>query len=354
VSWIEGEELEVVDSQDPSATPLPVGSRWPIVLQSHTHHAVTSRKPVVSGAPDVSTLSGPMRDAMVGLQHIISLPLESAGEVVAILAVSRRRDQPFDDDDVATLRSIGNLAVLALRNARLYAQAQEAARAKTAFLNLAAHELRTPLTVVSGYISMLREGALGGPDDRWQRPLDIIAAKCAELSELVENLLVTARLEHGQMSSTAQPIDLCEAVREAVQRALPRAALLGAHVESDLPLTAVMAMAQPVPLARILDNLVNNSLSYSTELAWVRLAVRDGPSPAVVVEDRGEGVPDAMHERIFERFVRVENGRTAQRTGTGLGLSISRELAERVGGTLSLEWSEPGRGSRFVLSLRRA
>jgi signal transduction histidine kinase len=354
VSWIEGDELVIVDSQDPSATPLPVGSRWPIILQSHTHHAVSTRQPVISGTPDVSALTGPMRDALVGVQHTLSLPLESAGEVVAILAVSRRRDQPYDEDDVATLRSIGNLAVLALRNARLYAQAQEAARAKTAFLNLAAHELRTPLTVVSGYISMLREGALGGPDERWRRPLDIIAGKCAELSELVENLLVAARLEHGQASSTTQPLDLCEAVGEAVQRAMPRVELLGAHIESDLPETPVMALAQPVSLARILDNLVNNSLSYSTELAWVRLSVRDASAPEVVVEDRGEGVPEAMHERIFERFVRVENGRTEQRTGTGLGLAISRELAERVGGRLSLEWSEPGRGSRFVLSLPHA
>jgi signal transduction histidine kinase len=354
VSWIEGDELIIVDSQDPTATPLPVGSRWPIDLQSHTHRAVTTRQPVISGTLDVATLSGPMRDALAGILHTLSLPLESAGEVVAILAVSRRRDQAYDEDDVATLRSIGNLAVLALRNARLYAQAQEAARAKTAFLNLAAHELRTPLTVVSGYISMLREGALGGPDERWRRPLDIIAVKCAELSELVENLLVTARLEHGQTSGAASPVDLCDAVRDAVQRATPRAELLGAHIESDLPAAPVMALAQRLALVRILDNLVNNSLSYSPERAWVRLTVRDGPRPAVIVEDRGEGVPEAMHERIFERFVRVETGQTEQRTGTGLGLAIARELAERVGGTVALEWSEPGRGSRFVLSLLRA
>jgi signal transduction histidine kinase len=360
VSWIEGDELIIVDSQDPEATPLPVGSRWPIVLQSHTHRAVSTGQPVISGAIDLGTLSGPMRDALSGVRHTLSMPLQSGGVVVAILAVSRRRDQPYAEDDIGTLRSIANVAVLALRNARLYAQAQEAARAKTAFLNLAAHELRTPLTVVSGYISMLREGALGAPDQRWQRPLDIIAAKCAELGDLVENLLMTARLEHGQISGALETVDLDGAAAAAIERARPRVELLGGHIElsaaepgaSGAP--GVTVLAHPVHLARILDNLVNNALSYSRGAPWVSLSFRDGEMPGVAVEDRGEGVPEAMRESIFQRFVRVEGDRAAeQRTGTGLGLAISRELAERGGGSLALEWSELGRGSRFVVRLPR-
>jgi signal transduction histidine kinase len=354
VSWIEGNELIVVDSQDPEATPLPVGSRWPIALQSHTHRAVTTRRPVVSGTVDLGTLTGPMRDALAGVRHTVSLPLEASGEVVAILAVSRRRDQPYDDDDVATLRAIGTVAVLALRNARLYAQAQEAARAKAAFLNIAAHELRTPLTVVSGYISMLREGSLGVPDERWRRPLDVIASKCTELGDLVDNLLLTARLEHGQTSGTRVAVDVGDAVAAAVGRALPRVELLGGRVEYTRPEPATRALAQPLHVARILDNLVNNALSYSRETPWVSLAVRPGERPEIVVEDRGEGIPEAMRERVFERFVRVDQGATQERTGTGLGLAISRELAEWGGGELLLEWSELGWGSRFVLRLPAA
>jgi signal transduction histidine kinase len=354
VSWIEGDELVIVDSQDPQATPLPVGSRWPIALQSHTHRAVSSRRPVTSGVLDVSSLSGPMREALAGIRHTLSLPLESAGEVVAILAVSRRRDQAYQEADIATLRGIGNLAVLALRNARLYAQAQEAARAKAAFLNLAAHELRTPLTVVSGYISMLREGSLGLPDERWRRPLDIIAGKCAELGALVENLLVTARLDHTDEESVGTPLDLGAAAVEAVRRAAPRVELLGARLGVEVPPSPLTVLVPRGHVARILDNLVNNALSYSRGAADVLVSVRDDAMPLVAVEDRGEGVPEAMRQRIFERFVRVETGRESERTGTGLGLAISRELAERCGGSLELEWSEPGRGSRFVVRLPRA
>ena len=354
VSWIDGEELEIVDSQDPEAVPLPVGSRWPIVLQSHTHRAVTERTPVVSGPIDVSPLSGPMREALAGVRHTVSLPLELGGQVVAILAVSRRSDRAFDEDDLAALRSIGNVAVLALGNARLYAEAQEAARAKSAFLNMAAHELRTPLTVVSGYVSMLREGSLGIPDERWRRPLDIIAAKCGELSELVENLLVTARLDNRAVSVAARRLDLREAAQEALGRAAPRAELVGAELVRDLPDQAVPARADPAHVARILDNLVNNAMSYTLGSPWVRVTVHPGERPAITVEDRGEGVPEGMREAIFERFVRIEEGEVRHRTGTGLGLAISRELAERNGGALVLDWSEPGRGSRFLLRLPAA
>jgi len=351
VSWIEGDELEIVDSQDPQAVALPVGSRWPIGLQSHTHTAVTTRQPVVSGRIDVSSLSGPMREALAEVRHTVSLPLELGGVVVAILAVSRRRDQPFSEDDVAALRSIGNVAVLALGNARLYQEAQEAARAKSAFLNMAAHELRTPLTVVAGYVSMLREGSLGIPDERWRRPLDIIAAKCGELGELVENLLVTARLENRAVDASANAIDLRGAANDALLRAEPRAELVGAELVASLPEQPVMVCADPAHVARILDNLVNNAMSYTVGSPWVRVSVLGGATPAVYVEDRGEGVPAPFHERIFERFVRVEQAQTRQRTGTGLGLAISRELAECNGGELVLDWSEPGRGSRFLLRL---
>jgi signal transduction histidine kinase len=353
VSWIEGDELIIVDSQDPTATPLPVGSRWPIALQSHTHRAVTGRQPVVSGAIDTGSLTGPMRDALAGVRHTLSLPLEAGGEVVAILAVSRRRDQPYDDADVEALRSIGSIAVLALSNARLYADAQEAARAKAAFLNLAAHELRTPLTVVSGYISMLREGSLGLPDERWRRPLDVVAAKCGELADLVENLLLTARLEHGDVSTFREAVDLRDAAAEAAERAMPRVELLDGRVDLVLPGAPVRSVANRVHLARILDNLVNNALSYSGPRPWVQLTVGDGALPCIAVEDRGDGVPEAMRERIFERFVRIDTG-AERRTGTGLGLAIARELAERGGGSLELEWSELERGSRFVVRLPRA
>src|SRR5256885_17066306 len=90
---------------------------------------------------------------------------------------------------------VGNVPVRALRNARLFAEAQEANRARSDFLNMAGHELRTPLTVIKGYLSMLSDGSLGEAPDGLRQPIELLAGKAAELSSLVDDLLVTSRLD---------------------------------------------------------------------------------------------------------------------------------------------------------------
>jgi signal transduction histidine kinase len=115
----------------------------------------------------------------------------------------------------------------------------------------------------------------------------------------------------------------------------------------------VLVTGDPEQLSRVLDNLLNNALTYrrGNQPPWVRLelVLEDGHA-GVAVEDRGRGVPFEMRERIFERFVRADDG-SDRTSGTGLGLYISQQLAQRHGGTVELERSELGEGSRFVLRL---
>jgi signal transduction histidine kinase len=111
----------------------------------------------------------------------------------------------------------------------------------------------------------------------------------------------------------------------------------------------VLVEADPSHLERILDNLVNNALTYSMERPWVKVSV--GEDPSVTVEDHGMGVPDDRRDAIFERFYRVNDPALPPQPGTGLGLYLSRELARRNGGDVELDWSSPGEGSRFVLRL---
>jgi signal transduction histidine kinase len=240
-----------------------------------------------------------------------------------------------------------------LRNARLFAEAREASRLRSDFLNMAAHELRTPLTVINGYLSMLNDGSLGQPPARWRDPVGLLAAKAGELGRLVDDLLLTSRLESGGLPARADLLDLRLLTEAAAQRARPRLDLVGGQLEIALPDDPVWVSADPEQISRILDNLVNNAITYrrSAQPAWVRIqALLDGQAALVAVEDRGRGVPVAMQERIFERFVRAEE--SSERTsGTGLGLYISRQLAERHGGRVELERSSPGVGSRFVLKL---
>jgi signal transduction histidine kinase len=229
----------------------------------------------------------------------------------------------------------------------------ETLRTRTEFMNAAAHELRTPITVVTGYLSMLHEGNFGPAPHRWVAVLDIVIGKARELSRLVEQMLLSGRLETDTVPAARVPLDLRESVQQAAERANPRATLLDASVTYQLPSSSVIVEADPDHVGCILDNLINNSLTYSDGRPWVRLTVTDEGDAQVLVEDHGRGIPEEMRDRVFERFVRVLDPDQTPVSGTGLGLAISRDLAQQQGGSLALVRSEPGSGSVFVLRLPR-
>jgi len=357
---IEGPEAVIVDafdSTDPDR-PSPAGARFPVsdLLSGGEPvlvRAVRERQPRMSGTYEVPSSRSVSDWGQVGLRHTLTLPLVLGGAASAVLMVSRVHDQPFRREDALTLQLVGNVAVLALRNARLFAEAQDASRARSDFLNMAGHELRTPLTVIKGYLSMLCDGSLGQAPASLLEPVELLAAKAEELSALVDDLLFTSRLDSGRLPAHPTRLDLRIATQEAAKRAEPRVLLLGGELEVDVAEEPLVVSADPDHVARVLDNLVNNALTYRRQgqPAWVRLAAaREDGVAVVTVEDRGRGIAVDLRERIFERFVRGDQGATGA-PGTGLGLYISRQLASRHGGRLELDHSQPGQGSRFSLRL---
>jgi len=234
----------------------------------------------------------------------------------------------------------------------LFAEAQEASKSKSAFLSMAAHELRTPLSVITGYLSMLQDGTL--TPDKWERPLRVLIGKATELNSIVDDLLTAARIEGGTVPTDTKTLDLREMARQALARAEARAGLVRAEITYSEPDEPVAVNADREQLARIIDNLVNNALTYSSGRPWVRLTVVNEGGPALVVEDHGVGIPRDKHDKVFERFFRIDDPGLGPQPGTGLGLFISRELADRHGGSLTLERSEVGEGSTFVVRLPAA
>ena len=236
----------------------------------------------------------------------------------------------------------------------LYAEADAASRAKSEFLNMAAHELRTPLSVIRGYLSMLLDGTLAQPSEEVRQPLTIIDAKASELGAMVDSMLTTARIDYGRLPAHAESVDLVDAVAAALLRAEGRRLLLNATFDRPPGPSEVLVRADATHVARILDNLVNNALTYCTSAPRLVVSVQDTPVPRAVVEDNGVGIPTDRRETVFHRFVRLDDAAIGPTPGTGLGLYISRELARLAGGDLVLEHSEPGLGSRFVLELPAA
>ncbi|MDQ6692065.1 MAG: HAMP domain-containing histidine kinase [Candidatus Dormibacteraeota bacterium] len=354
---IEGEVGVVESGVDTGARPAPAGVRNPLTaVRSEVGlpivaEAVRSRRTVISGPYRVDGLAPDHAASLIGLRHTMVVPLVLRGEVIAAMILSRRHDPSFTEVDSDRLRELTVISALLLRNVRLLDSAQEGSAAKSRFLNMAAHELRTPLSVISGYVDMLLGGTFGELDGTMAPPLRILSDKTMELSRQVEKLLTASRLDASTGASSVQEVDMALLASEAVKRVQPRADLMGAEIAVQLPAEAILVAADPDDVSLVLDNLLNNALTYSQPPPRISVSVQLGSECELRVEDRGIGIPMEQAERIFEQFHRVENPDFGYPAGTGLGLYISRRLAERNSGSLVLERSQAGKGSVFLLTL---
>jgi signal transduction histidine kinase len=347
ITRMDGEEMLVEHDYDPLGGPALVSARWKLADSQFALEAIRTRRPVRGSFAERLPSARPG----LGLKHVLHCPLTVEGEVVGLLGLGRRGDEEFTEADLLTLQPFASLAGLLLRNARQLAEARQVGQAKSTFLNLAAHELRTPLAVIKGYLSLLEDGTYAVPERTREEAVPTLVAKAEELESLVEVLLTTARLDVGGLPRSAVELDLVEAVREAVERLVARARLEMARVEVELPDHPVLTRADRDHVARILDNLLNNALSYSSLPATVTITLRPGDPVAIAVRDRGRGIPTEHQARVFEPFYRLDGSARGLTPGLGLGLALSRDLAQMNDGSLVLETSTPGRGSVFVLRL---
>lgn len=256
----------------------------------------------------------------------------------------------FGPEELAALRTIGALTMLALDRARLFAQERDARaqleradEIKTNFISLAAHELRTPVATVHGLVETIhgRRGQLGAA--QLEELENVLRGQTARMKSLVEQLLDLSRLDAEAVTIT--PVAL--AVRPRVQEIVAAAAgfeAKGITIDVDPHL---VAQVDPDALDRILSNLVVNALRYG-ETPVVVSAEQNDRHFRLTVEDRGEGVAPEFVPDLFERFSRSRGSET--RTGTGLGLAIARSYAQAHRGDLVYERATPN-GARFQLVL---
>jgi len=234
---------------------------------------------------------------------------------------------------------------------RLYVSATAASQTKSSFLNMAAHELLTPLTVFTGYLSLLSGGSLGKPPQAWDTPLNILMSKTREMERIISDLQNASRLEVVDPQLGAAAIDLRKVIEGGVERARPRTELLRAEVIVNLPPDPVPVEADEDHLGRVMDDLINNALTYTIRTPRLVIGLTTRSRKAIVrVDDNGVGIRADERERVFNRLYRVVDPQVVV-PGIGLGLYICRQLAHSYGGSLVVESSTPGKGSVFALSL---
>jgi two-component system phosphate regulon sensor histidine kinase PhoR len=220
------------------------------------------------------------------------------------------------------------------------------------FVANVSHELRTPITAIRGYAETLQSGAINDPVAA-PRMVDIIHRQSERLSELVEDLLELSRLESRQLQLAEKPVELLEAVTRALEAVRPKARPRGTTIDVQVP-PGLFALGDQRALEQVVLNLVDNAVKYSPTGGRVEVSAerRDG-HVTLRVRDNGAGIEARHLTRIFERFYRVDKGRSREMGGTGLGLSIVKHLVTAMQGDVRCD-SAPGAGSTFSVELREA
>ena len=235
---------------------------------------------------------------------------------------------------------------------RKYLSASLAIAAKTDAIAVAAHELGPPVAVLTSYLAILSEGKLGPPPRKWRAILSVMADKAWQINRTMNELVEAAQIEAKAQPTKRAYLDLREAVRQAVKRAGPRVEMSGATIETTLGMEPVPVDADARQIGRILDNLINNSLTYAARTPRLKLdAVKVGDRAVVHITDNGVGMSHSDRAQVFQPFHRTTDPAFSSVPGAGLGLYTSQRFAEVNRGKLVLERTEPGVGSRFALDL---
>ncbi|MCP3137028.1 ATP-binding protein [Pyxidicoccus xibeiensis] len=282
----------------------------------------------------------------VGIYSYLAVPLQvghqSRGVFVLLTSTPERQltltDQVFVEE-------LAGRAALALDNARLFREAQEAVE----LIGVAAHDLGNPLNTLQLLLRRLHRMELAAGGEKLRDGLGTALKQTQRLGQLLHNLLDLSRLSSGKLVLDVAPVDLAELTHEVVERFSEQAAEAGCKLMFDAEL-GLVGRWDRLRLDRVVTNLLSNALKFGKgHPVEVRVERLGSARARLRVSDEGVGIAPESQGRIFNRFERVPSS-ASQHAGFGLGLYIVRQLVEAHGGTIRVE-SVPGEGASFTVEL---
>jgi signal transduction histidine kinase len=305
----------------------------------------------------------------LGFRAICALPLQTGDGVLGAVAFYFHEAGAISAETRSLLRMVADQMAATAQKARLiedlrranaaltesnaelerqYVALLEARRVKDEFLANISHELRTPLTAVMGYLALMDEGLAGPVTEEQRRTLEQVRTSSQHLLDLIGDLLELTTLKRGGLEINAVAFDVREPLQDALASTRGRSDDVALRVRE--PEQPIFMVSDRRKISKMLVALLSNAYKF-TRSGEIRLSVSVIDDHVVYrVEDTGIGIPEEMHQQVFEEFRQVDGSTTRKYGGSGLGLSLARRLARVLGGEIYVD-SAPGHGSTFRVEL---
>jgi PAS domain S-box-containing protein len=313
------------------------------------------------------------------LKSCMIVPLVARNRTLGTITLATAEsNRYYDANDLALAEDLAHRIALAVDNARLYREAQDAVtaredalrvhdellrreqfareeaetanRAKDEFLATVSHELRTPLNAILGWAHMLRANKL---DQTTQTSaLETIERNAKSQAQLIEDILDVSRIVTGKLRLEVGPVELAAVVDAAIDAVRPAADAKGIRIETDLDPRAGPVSGDPNRLQQIVWNLASNAVKFTGKGGRVQIQLHSVNSYVdIVVSDTGQGISTEFLPYVFDRFRQADATSTRSHGGLGLGLAIVRHLVEMHGGTVFANSPGEGMGATFTVKL---
>ena len=321
--------------------------------QRHRRPAILRIDDLLSGEfADAGTIDRRWLPQDLLVRSYLSVPVVSrTGDVRGGVCFGHTRAGVFRPKHEQLASGIAAWAALALDNASLYKEAQEANRAKDEFIATLSHELRTPLNAMLGWAHMLRANVL--PPETQRRALETLERNVRTQAQLVDDLLDVSRIVAGKLHIKGDEVDLATVVTTAADTVRPATVAKGLSFRVIVdPDQQVIVMGDADRLRQILWNLLSNAVKFTPKGGRVEIELRTtDTSASVVVTDTGQGIRHDFLQHVFERFRQADSTASRRHGGLGLGLAIVRHLTEAHGGSVSAESPGEGLGATLTVHL---
>jgi signal transduction histidine kinase/CheY-like chemotaxis protein len=285
-----------------------------------------------------------------GLRAYACHPLLADNRLLGTLSFGSRQRDEFDAEEVEFMRTVCHYVTAAYERVRLIRELRNADRRKDEFLATLAHELRNPLAPIRNALHIMQ---LAGDDTATiEQARTMMERQLRQMVRLIDDLLDVSRITRGKLDLRKERVELSAVIGNAVDTTRPLIEAAGHSLTVSLPPHPVYLDADPMRLAQVFSNLLNNAAKYTDRggRLWLT-AAHDASDIVIHVRDTGIGIPSEALSTVFDMFAQVDRSLEKSQGGLGIGLTLVKRLVELHGGTVEARSEGPGKGSEFITRL---